>query len=262
MLFLYFFIFILGLCLGSFLNCFIYRLHERQTVLGRSYCPHCKHLIAWYDNIPLISFMLLKGECRHCKRQISWQYPLVELVTAVLFIVVWQKYQVNIDITNVTGYWLLVTGCSKVIRDWLFVCILIVVFIYDLRWQLILDKVTAPAIIVAFGLNLWLGMNWLNLLAAAGIGGGFFLAQYLISRGRWIGGGDIRLGVLMGLMLGWPQIFAALILAYVSGAVVGVGLLLTRKKQPSSRLPFGTFLSAATIAAMFWGEEIMSWWER
>ena len=274
-------IFIVGLCVGSFLNCLIYRLRRQKTILGRSYCPHCKQPIALYDNIPLISFILLKGECRHCKRPIAWQYPAVELATGILFVLAYINFQFfppqrdpamavtifnfqTISDVQILKFQFIIHNSKlliQLLRDWLFVCILIVVFIYDLRWQLILDKVTVPAIIVAFGLNLWLGMNWLNLLAAAGIGGGFFLAQYLISRGRWIGGGDIRLGVLMGLMLGWPQILTALILAYVSGAVVGVGLLLERKKQLSSRLPFGTFLSAATIAAMLWGEEIMSWWE-
>lgn len=183
---------------------------------------------------------------------------MVELVTAILFVVVWQRYK--IDSVNFTGYWLLVTGYSKVIRDWLFICILIIIFIYDLRWQLILDKITLPAMVIAFGLNLWLGTSWFNLLLALGIGGGFFLMQYLISRGRWIGGGDIRLGALMGLMIGWPQIIVALILAYISGAVVGIGLLATGRKQWSSRVPFGAFLSAATVVVMLWGEEMLNWY--
>ncbi len=251
------FIAILGLCLGSFLNCFIYRLHANKTIFGRSFCPDCKAKIAWYDNIPLGSFIWLRGKCRNCKRKISWQYPLIELATAVLFVLVWQKYQVNIDITDVTRYPLPVTGYLEIIRDWLFVCILIIIFIYDLRWQLILDKITLPAMIIAFGLNLWLGANWLNLLLAAGAGGGFFLAQYLISRGSWIGGGDIRLGALMGLMLGWPQILVALVLAYASGAIVGVGLVAAGKKKWSARIAFGTFLSAATIVVLLWGEEIL-----
>ena len=253
-------IFVFGLCLGSFLNCFIYRLRKKQSILGRSYCPDCKTKIAWYDNIPLLSFILLKGKCRHCRKKISWQYPLVELVTAVLFLIIWQKYKIDVD--SFTRYSLLVTRYSKLIRDWLFVCILIVIFIYDLRWQLILDKITLPAMVIAFGLNIWLGISWQNLLLAGIIGGGFFLTQYLISRGRWIGGGDIRLGVLMGLMLGWPQIIVALMLAYISGAIVGIGLILGKKKQWSSHIPFGTFLSAATIVAMLWGEEILSWYPK
>ena len=251
---------IIGLCFGSFLNCLIYRLHEQKTILGRSFCPRCKKQIAWYDNIPLLSFILLKGKCRHCKHEISWQYPAVELVTAILFFVIWQKYQINIDIVDIARYSLPVTRYVEIIRDWLFVCILIIVFIYDLRWQLILDKITLPAMVIALGFNLFLGAGWQNLLLAAGIGGGFFLAQYLISRGRWVGGGDIRLGALMGLMLGWPQILTALFLAYVSGAIIGVGLLVARKKQWSSQVPFGTFLSAATVVALLWGEKILEWY--
>ena len=142
----------------------------------------------------------------------------------------------------------------------IFSCFLLVIFVYDLKHYLILDAVTVPAMIFAFLANFYLGLGLWNLILAGAIGSGFFSLQFFLSRGRWVGGGDIRLGVLMGLMLGWPQILTALILAYVSGSVVGVGLLLERKKQLSSRLPFGTFLSAATIAAMLWGENMLEWY--
>ncbi|MFA6551123.1 MAG: prepilin peptidase [Patescibacteria group bacterium] len=256
-----FFIFIVGLCFGSFLNCFIYRLHEQKTILGRSFCPRCKKQIAWYDNIPLLSFILLKGKCRHCKKKISWQYPAVELVTAVLFVLIYINYQ--LPITNdqlVSSFQFPVSNIILFARDLIFISVLIIVFIYDLRWQLILDKITLPAMVIALGFNLFLGAGWQNLLLAAIMGGGFFLAQYLISRGRWVGGGDIRLGALMGLMLGWPQILTALFLAYVSGAIIGVGLLVARKKQWSSQVPFGTFLSAATVVVLLWGSKILEWY--
>ncbi|MCK9578932.1 MAG: prepilin peptidase [Methanoregula sp.] len=256
-----FLIFIFGLCFGSFLNCFIYRLHEKKTILGRSFCPSCHKQIAWYDNIPLVSFILLKGKCRHCKRKISWQYPAVELATAVLFVLIYINAQFSI--TNAQSISNIQYPISNIIlfaRNLIFICALIIIFIYDLRWQLILDKITLPAMAVALGLNLCLGMGWLNLLIAAGVGGGFFLAQYLISRGRWIGGGDISLGILMGIILGWPQILTALFLAYVSGAIIGAGLLAARKKQWSSQIPFGTFLSAATIVTLLWGNKILEWY--
>src|SRR3989344_8461413 len=238
-------IFIFGLIVGSFLNVVLWRLYTNEPFLGgRSYCPKCKEEIAWYDNIPLLSFLLLGGKCRHCQNQISLQYPFVEAVTAIIFLGLFLSFGLTVEFFTLI----------------IFSSFLIIIFVYDLKYYLILDEVVIPAAIFAFLVNLSLGLSFWNLALAGLIGGGFFLIQFLISKGRWIGGGDIRLGGLMGLMLGWPQILTALILAYVSGAVVGVGLLLERKKQLSSRLPFGTFLSAATIAAMLCGENMLEWY--
>jgi len=143
-----------------------------------------------------------------------------------------------------------------------------VIFVYDLRWQLIPDKLTLPAIgIVVFinfivlstGNNLL--ANWLvNLLVAIVVGGGFFLLQFIVSKGRWIGGGDIRLGVLMGVILGWPQVAWALMLAYILGALVAVGLILTGQKKWSAQIPFGTFLTVAAFITMYWSDQIVNWY--
>ena len=249
----YFIIFVIGLCIGSFIDCLVWRLNRKKTILGRSICPQCKKKIAWYDNIPLISFIILRGRCRHCKKKISFQYPLVELATGILFVIVWLRLNNTSDFVLQTSYLLL-------LRDLIFISILIVIFIYDLRWYLILDIITVPAMALALVLNFFLGFNCLNLLIAAAIGGGFFLLQYVVSRGKWIGGGDIRLGVLMGLMLGYPQIIVALMLAYILGSIVGIMLLAAKKKQWSSQIPFGAFLSAATVVVLLWGEKILDWY--
>lgn len=242
-------IFVIGVNCGSFINCLVWRLHAKKTILGRSFCPQCRKQINWYDNIPLLSFLLLKAKCRYCRQSISWQYPLVEAATAIIFILIWYSYYPHSQFSN-----------FQILRDWIFAGFLIVIFIYDLRWYEILDTVTIPAMVIAFIFNLWLGASFWSLLLAALIGGGFFLGQFLISQGRWIGGGDIRLGALMGLMLGYPQVVVALMIAYLSGSVVGAGLLVAKKKQWSSQIPFGTFLSLATIIAMLWGSEILSWY--
>ncbi|MDP3900524.1 MAG: prepilin peptidase [bacterium] len=253
---LYLIIFLFGICVGSFLNCLIWRLNQKETILGRSMCPRCKKIISWFDNIPLVSFLILKGKCRSCKKDISLQYPLVELIVGLLFFLAAYKHlgaELNFGAieTSVILF---------ILRDWLFISILTIIFVYDLRWYLILDIITLPAIAIAFGVNLYLGFAWIDLLAAAAIGGGFFFFQFVVSRGRWIGGGDIRLGFLMGMMLSWPQILTALMIAYVSGSVIGVSLLASGKKQWSSQIPFGTFLSAASAAALLWGEHILSWY--
>ncbi|PIT90318.1 MAG: prepilin peptidase, partial [Candidatus Komeilibacteria bacterium CG10_big_fil_rev_8_21_14_0_10_41_13] len=141
-----------------------------------------------------------------------------------------------------------------------FACFLIIIFIYDLKYYLILDKVSLPAFTIALILNVLLGYNVGNLLLASVIIGGFFGLQFIISQGKWIGGGDIRLGLVMGAMLGWPLALVALFLAYILGAVFGLILIISRRKDWQSQLPFGTFLTAATLIALLWGHEILSWY--
>ena len=138
---------------------------------------------------------------------------------------------------------------------------MIVVFIYDLRWYLILDIVVLPTCIIVLIFNLIIGeFSWLNLAISGIIGGSFFLIQYVVSRGKWIGGGDIRLGLLMGLILGWPNILVAIILAYFMGSIVGISLILAKKRQWGSQLPLGVFLAPATIIVLFWGSRIINWY--
>ncbi len=243
--------------------------------MSRSHCPKCKKQIASYDNIPVLSYVFLLGKCRHCKKGISWQYPVVELFTGLLFALVvyvelmnnfpaqggllreWQSLIFNLD----SIFYI------SILRDWFIVSVMIIVFIYDLRWYLILDRVMIPSMVIVLILNFYLGYlagnpwnNLLNLLISGIIGGSFFLFQFVISRGRWIGGGDIRLGLLMGLILGWQSLLVALMLAYISGAIVGVSLIAMGKKKMSSQIPFGVFLSTATIISLFWGQEIIYWY--
>ena len=247
----YFFILLFGLCIGSFLNCLIWRLHKKKKITGRSMCTKCKEQIAWFDNIPVFSFLILRGKCRKCQKNISWQYPAVELATGLLFAVAFFiNYQSRID--NELSIFL--------VRDFFLISVMIIIFIYDLRWYLILDIVSLPACVIVFIFNLALGHEWQNLMLSGIIGGGFFLFQFIISGGRWIGGGDIRLGLLMGLALGWPNILVALFIAYILGSVICVGLILSKKKQLSSQIPFGVFLSIATVTTLFWGKEIINWY--
>lgn len=258
-----------GLIIGSFLNCLIWRLRKSETILGRSYCPQCKHQLAWYDNIPLFSFIFLKGRCRYCHKPISWQYPLVELVAGLLFALSFY-YDILSQGGSVLGGQFLISDFLTLIRDWFLVSIMIIIFIYDLRWYLILDVVSLPACLIVLIFNLAIGfyenneilqnIPWQGLLFSGIIGSSFFLLQFIISRGKWIGGGDIRLGLLMGLALGWPSIVVALFLAYVLGSVVGLGLIAMGKKQWGSKVPFGVFLSTATLVTLFWGKQLLAWY--
>src|SRR3989344_7766265 len=150
------FAFIFGLIIGSFLNCLIWRLYKNESLMGRSCCPKCGQQINWYDNIPLLSFIFLKGKCRRCHQAISWQYPIVELVTGALFLT---AFYFNFSSLSQAP-----TQILSLLSDWFFISVMIVIFIYDLRWYQILDKVTLPACLAVFLMNLALGFSLFNLL--------------------------------------------------------------------------------------------------
>ncbi|HNP75378.1 MAG TPA: prepilin peptidase [bacterium] len=261
----FFLIFVLGAIVGSFLNVVILRLKSGEKISGwRSHCPHCRHDLSPLDLIPVISFFLRRGRCRYCRKNISWQYPLVELATALLFV---GFFWFNLERFDCIDAWTCLFPLAvnwqliaALLRDWVFVSVLLVIFVYDLRWYLILDRVTVPAMIVAVLANLILGLSWPSLLCGALIGGGFFWLQYVISSGKWIGGGDLRLGLLIGLMVGWPNVLVALFIAYLIGAVFSLYLVIGGKKKMKSPLPFGTFLAIATGLTMIWGEAIVNWY--
>lgn len=241
---------IIGLVVGSFLNVVIARLPAGERITGRSRCPRCHAKILWWHNIPIVSYLLLLGRCAHCRARIAWQYPAVELATAVLFVAVAWPLALRGD------FGLL----PMVLRNWAFIAVLVIVFTIDLRHYVILDVVTLPAAAAALAVNLWLGQPWEELLLGAILGVAFFLTQYLVSRGRWIGDGDIRLGLLLGVMLGWPGLMVALLLSYLVGAAVGVALVAAGKKQLGSTLPLGTFLAVGGVAALLYGEPMIAWY--
>jgi prepilin signal peptidase PulO-like enzyme (type II secretory pathway) len=266
--FIYFFIFFFGLTIGSFLNCLIYRLPRETSraplykggkMSGRSYCPKCKKQISWYDNIPVLSFALLKGRCRHCGKKISWQYPIVELAAGLLFLMAF-NFQFSIsNFQTISNFQFSIINFIELFKVWFLVSVMIVIFVIDLRWYLILDIVTLPSAAIVFLLNLILGFSWQNLLISGIIGSSFFLIQFIVSKGRWIGGGDIRLGLLMGFALGWPNVLIAIFLAYFIGSFVGIGLILAKKKDWNSKVPLGIFLSVSTIVVLFYGGKILEW---
>lgn len=250
--------FLFGLVIGSFLNALVWRMRVGKSFLWkRSQCPKCGHELSSLDLIPIFSFLFLFGKCRYCRRKISLQYPLVELFTGFLFILFYLKaaYFLEAGLIPLNIYFWI-----TIFLNWFLIAVLVAIFIYDARYGLIPDKFTVPAIFVAFLGNFLLGENIWNFALAALVGGGFFLVQYLISRGRWIGGGDIRLGILMGAILGYPNVILSLFLAYFIGAVYSLVLIAFKQKTLKSNIPFGPFLVAGTIIAMFLGERLMDLW--
>lgn len=245
-----------GATIGSFVNVVALRLPHGKKLGGRSSCPHCQTIISPRDLVPLVSFCVLRGRCRSCRRPISWQYPLVELATALLFAAALLAQ------TGQSAVPVLYIDWGFVLRDWFSITVLLTVFLHDLRFGLVFDRVVLPGTVIVLLANAALGVPWTSFALGLLAGAGFFLFQYLLSRGHWIGAGDIRLGAFMGVLLGFPQVLIALFLAYVSGAVVGLILVKVGKKTLGSKIPFGTFLAPATVVVLFWGDVFANWYVR
>ena len=249
--------FIIGAAIGSFLNVVIYRLPEGKSVVkNRSSCTKCRAKLKPFDLIPVLSFFLLKGKCRSCKTKISWQYPVVEIVTGLLFVFIAYYYHLSTTVID-----------AFAIRDAVFVCALLIIFVTDLKKFLIFDVITIPITVFALAVNLYLYSSVTDfwqllayLIVAMVVGAGFFYLQYFFSKGKWIGFGDVKMGLMMGAMLSWPKILAALFIAYILGAIYSLIVLALKKKKMQSQVPFGVFLSLATLITLFYGGRIVSWY--
>lgn len=269
--------FIIGLIVGSFLGAVNYRLKEAEDIVWkRSHCRHCKEIIRWYDNIPLLSFVILTGRCRKCKKSISWEYPLIELLTGLLFAAVAAKF---LGLAGSLGFTAnpnhILTNVDMVsMAFWLFaVCYLVLIFFHDLDYMLVSDAVVYPAIVITLVYQYWrylespLGIAdprnpFLGALIGALAAALFFFALIWISRGKWIGGGDVKIGFLAGALVGWPGILFVLFFAYMVGALWSLGLIATGLKNWKSQIPFGPFLVTAVLFVMFFSEHILFWANR
>ncbi|MDD5625897.1 MAG: prepilin peptidase [Patescibacteria group bacterium] len=248
------FSFIFGLAIGSFLNCLIWRLHIKKSILGRSVCPDCGHQIAWYDNIPLLSFIFLKGRCRYCHQKISWQYPMVELATGLLFVFSFLILDSSLHILDSIFY-------LSLFRYWIISAVLIFTFVYDFKYLEIEDIVLLPSAGIIFVLDLLLGYSAIKILLAVFIAVLFFLLQYWITKGKGVGLGDYRIGIFMGMALGnWSQLAVAIFISYIVGTLVSLILLIGKKKGMKSMIPLGPFLAIGTFTALFYGRQIINWY--
>lgn len=261
----YFALFVFGVIFGSYANSWVWRVHTHNWKLfDRSKCVHCARTLVWYENFPLFSFLVLDGVCRTCKKPIPQSYFWVELASGLLFVLVAAAHLANQSFAPVLFA-----------RDLFFAALLLVVFIYDAKYQIIPTSVVWAGGFVGVVFNLFVlrpfttylllfNHNALvilgNLLIGAAFGWAFFAAQYYGSRGRWVGGGDVRLGAMLGAWLGWPLILVNLFLAYILGALVAMPLLILKKKQLGSAIPFGTFLSVAAIITILYGQTILNWY--
>lgn len=270
--------FVLGLTIGSFLNVVIYwlessrqppatsRQEKRQNLFGRSFCPNCKHALGFWDLIPLFNWLFLRARCRYCEEKISVQYPLVELGTGLIFSISYSYSLSVIGIRNlptVNGQLQTIFGYGATVLLLTVNCLLLIVFTYDLKHKIIPDKIIYPAIALAAVYQIFsnqfsiFNYSFLISIVSAILAGGFFYFLAAISDGKWMGGGDIKLVFLMGLLLGFPNILVALFLGFFLGAIVGISLMVLNKAKMKSEIPFGPFLIAGTWIALFWGNMLV-----
>lgn len=247
MIFQEIFIALVGAAIGSFLNVCIMRMPAGESlVLPASHCPKCFYPIKYYNNIPIISYLLLGGKCRNCREEISFQYPLVELAAAIIILLLFWKFGLTL----------------KFVFSFIFCCVLIIITAIDLEHQIIPDALTLPGIPLFFFIAVFaMDINWLEAVLGALVGGGFFYAiaygYEVIAKREGMGGGDIKLLAMVGAFLGWKSLLFILLVSSFLGAVVGVAVMLIKKKDMKYAVPFGPFLSIAAIAHIFWGDEFI-----
>lgn len=255
-------LFILGLAIGSFLNVVIYRsIAGESWVWGRSHCEHCEKPIRWYDNIPLLSYFLLRGKCRYCHEPISVSHPVIEFLTGSLF--VWWY-------VGGAFFFRLTHQPFQYIQPmfWLMVgLLLLVIFFADLRYAIIPDEavflLTALTFFYRFGLTVLHVMRPIDFgltLAAAAVCSGFFFALWYFTQGRGMGFGDVKFSIPFSLLLGWPNVVVGLFLAFVSGGIYSVILMALGKKTLKQVIPFGPFLVLATVVTLVYGDKLLEWY--
>lgn len=235
----------LGLIIGSFLNVVIVRVPlEESIVFPGSHCPNCKSRISFYDNIPVLSYLVLKGRCRNCKEHISIKYPSIELINAIGYLVIVHSFGMNI---------------TSLIYSLFFSALVVVTFI-DLEHMIIPDSITLPGIVIGVICNLTiLPYGLYPSLMGIVLGGGFFCLASLLSRGG-MGGGDIKLIAMIGAFLGWQRVLLVIMISATLGSIIGISLMLIKKKDRKYAIPYGPFLAFAAIISILRGQELLDWY--
>jgi leader peptidase (prepilin peptidase)/N-methyltransferase len=244
-------VFMFGMCIGSFLNVCIYRLPSSMSILkpSRSFCPQCKSAIKFYDNIPVFSYIWLKGRCRNCKASISLRYPLVELITGILAISILFLFGLTLE------------GLVYFI----FISSLLVITFIDIDHKIIPDIITLPGIPIGLLTSFVLpAMTFMSSLVGLLVGGGSLLlvacVYSLITHKEGMGGGDIKLLGMIGAFLGWKGVIFTIFAASLTGTLVGIIVMLQKGKNLKFAIPFGPFLSIGAMSYVFFGEKVVFWY--
>ncbi len=238
-----------GLMIGSFLNVCIYRLPRRLSpVRPRSSCTTCGHLITWYENFPIASYLVLRGRCRGCGSPISPMYPIIEAITGVMFL----------------GAYLLYGPSLLLLARLIFGCAMLVLFVIDLQHRILPNVITLPGIVAGLLLSEVAGPGWKESLIGLAAGGGILWAiaevYYRVRKQEGLGMGDVKMLAMIGAFLGWKLMLLTLVLASFSGTIIGVGVLIAKRESLKYALPFGTFLAVGAIVAAAVGDPFVSWY--
>ena len=239
-----------GLCVGSFLNVVIARLPASKSIVHPgSACPNCGILIAWYDNLPVLSYLLLAARCRTCKQPISWRYPLVELSTAGLFLLASVRFGWSVQLFSAL----------------VLLSILIVITGIDFDCQLIPDVLSLPGIALGLLFSLAPGqIGWIDSALGVVVGGGVFVAiiagSVLMLGQPGMGMGDVKLGAMLGAFLGWKLVLLSVLLSVLVGGPLAAALLVTGRKGRRDPVPFGPFLALGGVVSLFWGDAVINWY--
>jgi leader peptidase (prepilin peptidase)/N-methyltransferase len=240
---------LLGMAIGSFLNVCIYRLPLNKSIVWpSSACPSCAREIAWYENIPVLSWLALRGTCRTCRAPISARYPLVECLTGAMFVAAFWYYGPT------------VLFASRVLLG----CALIALFAIDLEHHLLPNAITLPGIVVGFLFSFVSGPGWLSSLIGILVGGGLLFAvaeaYYRIRHEEGLGMGDVKMLAMVGAFLGWPATLMTLMMGSIAGSVVGMALIAARRGDMKYALPFGTFLAMGAALSATVGPSLLTWY--
>ena len=238
-----------GALIGSFLNVCIYRLPLGKPIaLARSACARCQRQLAWFENVPVLSYLGLRGRCRSCREPISIRYPIVELLTALMF---------------AAAAWYYGPG-PLLISRLIFGCMLIVLFAIDLEHHLLPNAITLPGIVVGFAFSFITPPGWIASLIGIAVGGGvlWVIAEgyYRLRHEEGLGMGDVKMLAMIGAFLGWQQTLVTLMMASLAGSIVGVGFIAAQRGNMKYALPFGTFLAMGALLAAIVGQDLLTWY--
>lgn len=239
--------FIVGVSIGSFINVIILRFDNLKTVIaGRSHCPDCQHVLAWYDLVPILSYLTLRGKCRYCHKKISIQYLLVELSTGLIFLLLFSNFGVS-----VAGFYYSVI-----------MAVLMVVVVIDIRSQMVPEQFVWLALLISVLGGWYFGghVGWTRMIYGIVIGGLPLAVLSIGSREKWMGRGDIKIGMILGALTGYPVAIFSLMLSFVVGAIVGVIYMKIARKDRKATVPFAPFLVFATLIGILWGRGLVNWY--
>ncbi len=256
------FLFLLGTIFGSFMNVLVDRGEKKESLMGSSHCDFCKKELRWFENVPVLGYFLVNGKCSNCNKSLSLQYPLVEFCVGLLFLAVGFKtgiilsWHVNVGMFFETAYFLAV------------VFILVTIFIWDLKYMIIPNELIISGVFLT---TIYIFVHYFSsscsifsiscYVTESAIGAflvsGFFYSLFTISKGKWIGGGDVKFGFWLGLLIGWRHVYPFLLVTYVLGSIVALILVNRSKKGWKSQISFGPFLVISSFVFLFFGEKLL-----